>query len=375
MWKAPVVLVLLQADAAIAGFRIHRQSPLLQSSHVSQMPATLQKYALNPHLSPTTAHSWLLPAAVKRAVSEITPYVALAGISTGASLLVSSLAGASVGLVIASSVLLPTGILLGEFALFGGGRRVAQLMGGKPADQQLTALVNEVARDANMPPPAHVYEIKTEEPNAFAAGFSTGDMTIAVTNGLRCALRTKELKAVIAHEMGHIAARDVRKNMHLAAVVSGLAGLYEAGRIFLRSDKSKSKRKDSKERDSTVMIGLGLMAAGVAAKLGGEALRASTSRHAEYRADLIGAKLYGKATMVSALRKIDGLARSRSRGARDKLGARGSAFTHAYISNPGRMPTSKDDSWWQRMLRTFDTHPTLEQRIKSIHENGAELTV
>lgn len=249
---------------------------------------------------------------------------------------------------------------------------MAELMGGVPADKELAHLVREVAHDANMPPPSFVYEIPTEEPNAFAAGFSGSDMTVALTTGLRRALYTNELKAVIAHEMGHIAARDVRKNMHLAATVAGLGGLYQAGRIFLRSKQSE-KKKD--KEDNRVIVGLGLMCAGVVAKVGGEFLRAVSSRNAEYGADLMGARLYGEAAMVSALRKIDQLAKSRRGGSRDKLGARGSAFMHSYISNPGCAMhafdhKSEEGSWWARALHAFDTHPTLEQRIESIRAYG-----
>ena len=88
----------------------------------------------------------------------------------------------------------PTAVLLTEFALFGGGKRVASLMGGQPADAQLTDLVHEVARKANVRPPAAVFEVPSDEPNAFAAGFSEKDSAVAVTTGLRRALRPLELK-------------------------------------------------------------------------------------------------------------------------------------------------------------------------------------
>jgi len=100
-----------------------------------------------------------------------------------------------------------------------------------------------------------------------------------VTTGLRRALNEAELKAVIAHEMGHIRARDVSKNMHLAAAVAGLGGVYEAGRILTRS-KSSSKSKTKDKEGSTRLVGLGLMAGGFAAKLGGEAFRCAESRFA-----------------------------------------------------------------------------------------------
>merc|ERR1712118_366322 len=91
----------------------------------------------------------------------------------------------------------------------GGGERVAKMMGGKKADAYLTDLANGVSTKAGLPPPAHVYEIPTNELNAFAAGFGRKDATVAVTSGLRKALNKKELEAVIAHEIGHIRHSDM----------------------------------------------------------------------------------------------------------------------------------------------------------------------
>ena len=94
-------------------------------------------------------------------------------------------------------------------------------------------------------------------------------------------------------------------------------------------------------------------------------------RRAEFRADLMGAKLYGADAMASALRKIDALTAG-SRGSRDLLSARGNAFAHAYISNRGLRHAAavgasrEGESWWSRLSRVFDTHPTLEQRVESI---------
>jgi len=125
------------------------------------------------------------------------PYVGLAGITTGSALVVSSIAGAGPAAVVAGSVLLPTFALWGQVLLFGG-PGVAKSLGGQPADAVLIRIVHDVARRAKMPPPAHVFVVPTDAPNAFAAGFSERDMTVAVTTGLRRALNEAELK-VCAH--------------------------------------------------------------------------------------------------------------------------------------------------------------------------------
>jgi len=250
---------------------------------------------------------------------------------------------------------------------FMGGSRVAKLMGGRPADEALTRLVHEVSAKSGMVPPA-VFEVPTDEPNAFAAGLRQADMTVAVTSGLRRALTTTELKAVVAHELGHIRAHDVSRNMHLAAVVAGLGGVYEAGRIMLKRPKKKSGKS---EKGDGAVVGLTLVVGGLAAKLSGQALRCASSRRAEFKADLMGAQLYGASAMASALRKIDALAHSQHGKPRDSLGARGSAFAHAYISNPGLrgdVAGGPRRAWWEKLLGIFDTHPRVDERIAAIND-------
>ena len=109
--------------------------------------------------------------------------------------------------MVLGAVILPALFLLGEFVTLGGGERVAKIMGGHEADESLTTLCSRVAERAGLPPPAHVYEIPTPELNAFAAGFGRGDATVAVTSGIRSALSTRELEAVLAHEIGHVRSR------------------------------------------------------------------------------------------------------------------------------------------------------------------------
>merc|ERR1711988_105462 len=119
------------------------------------------------------------------------------------------------------------------------------MMGGAPADAKLTKMVESVALRAGLEPPAHVFEIPTDELNAFAAGFGTNDATVAVTSGLRRTLSGPELEAVIAHEMGHIFHSDMATSMHVAVAIAGLGGIYELGRILARSETER--RADSDE--------------------------------------------------------------------------------------------------------------------------------
>merc|ERR1719271_1187760 len=122
------------------------------------------------------------------------------------------------------------------------------MMGGHEADDSLTALCSRVADRAGLPPPKHVYEIPTAELNAFAAGFGRGDATIAVTSGIRSALSTSELEAVIAHELGHIRHSDMSTNMHAAIAIAGLGGLHEVGRMLQRDQRDDDDSDEDGDR-------------------------------------------------------------------------------------------------------------------------------
>lgn len=235
-------------------------------------------------------------------------------------------------------------------------------------------LVQEVAALARYDPPAHVMVIPSKEMNAFAAGFRKSGRCVAVTSGLRDGLTERELKAVIAHEMGHLLARDTTKNMHMSVAVAGLGGIYSAGRALLESSRSIQRDKEKDGINLTGSLGLGLMAAGLCSQLAAHLLRLGTSRRHEFTADAVASELYGAEAIISALKKIHS---SASRGVRrDALYARGGAFAHMYISNPGPhvaliqgMVESKV-TWVQKALRFLSTHPSLDERVDSIRKRS-----
>merc|ERR1719502_538579 len=155
-------------------------------------------------------------------------------------------------------------------------------MGGAPADDDLRALATDVAQRAGLKPPAHVFEIPTNELNAFAAGFGSRDATVAVTSGLRSQLTDAELEAVIAHEIGHIRHSDMQANMHMAVAIAGIGGIYEFGRFLARTDEEYQRSKtDEDDKSSLLPIGYGLMIGGATARMAAHLLQLSMSRTAE----------------------------------------------------------------------------------------------
>jgi len=330
-------------------------------------------------------------------------YAGLAGVAIGTGKLVATAGGTSalvfgmpLPLATIAAVALPAVFFIGEVALFGGGEHVAKMMGGKPADASLTAIANDIAARAGLPSPAYVYEIPSDELNAFAAGFGKGDTTVAVTSGLRKALNREELEAVLAHEIGHISHKDMSTNLHIAAAIAGLGGVYEIGKFLARtgggesrSSSSSSSSRERKESDgaSLATTGYVLMAGGAASRLIAQLMKLAFSRNNEFEADAVGAELVSPDAMISALQKIERSAASRKggRGEASPLSARGSAFAHAYISSgeatdDGASATgggkiakkssaqemSPLEKAWKGGKAMLRTHPPTEDRIAAL---------
>ena len=87
----------------------------------------------------------------------------------------------------------------------------------------LHAMVERLCAMADLPKP-RIAVIPTDVPNAFATGRSPKHAAVAVTNGLWKRLEPQEIEAVLAHELSHIANRDVLI-MTLASFFAMLAAL------------------------------------------------------------------------------------------------------------------------------------------------------
>lgn len=91
-----------------------------------------------------------------------------------------------------------------KLALAASGARIVE-----PAEEpELHAMVERLCAMADLPKP-RVAVIDSDVPNAFATGRSPKHAAVAVTTGLRRRLDTREVEGVLAHELSHIANRDV----------------------------------------------------------------------------------------------------------------------------------------------------------------------
>ncbi len=269
---------------------------------------------------------------------------------------------ASLGIV--SGIIL-LGSLIKIAALSQGGSAVAESMGGRqiqPAtrdskERRLLNIVEEMSLASGVQMP-RVYVMDNELGiNAFAAGFSTKDTAVAVTKGALELFNRDELQAVIGHEFSHILNGDMRLNIRMISVLSGILFIALLGNIILRigSSVARSQRRSSK-KDNSAAAGLGLMAFGAAiwaigsiGVLCARIMQAIISRQREHLAD---------ASSVQFTRNPSGMA--------DALKIIGASVNGGILTTPHASEVSHMLFANGLKMNLFATHPRLEDRIRAI---------
>ena len=202
-------------------------------------------------------------------------------------------------------------------------------------------------------------------PNAFAYGTLLSGYRVAVTEGLLEILDLEELEAVLAHEVGHIAHRDVEVMMLASALP---AVLYHAGRAALWS----SGRREGELKAA------GAAALALAALLWLVSLRLSRLR--EYYADAHSAVSSGggPAALQRALAKI---ALASDPSAAGDVSAARPLFIHdpsVAVSAPSpealiEALRRRGPSALERVAGLFSTHPSLADRVRALDRLAEKL--
>jgi len=252
-------------------------------------------------------------------------------------------------------VLAITGItsLYKSIRLGAGGGVVARELGGMrvqadttdPDERRLLNIVEEMAIAAGLPVPA-VYVLGEEQGiNAFAAGHTAADAAIAVTRGALQHLDRAELQGVIGHEFSHILNGDMRLNIRLIGLLSGLLVIAIGGRMaYQYGARSGSRRRGD---GSLALAGLALMAIGHIGVFFGRLIQAAVSRQREFLADAAAVQFTrDPAGLRDALIKIGSVQSSRLRSPR-------SAEVAHMLFAPG-------------LTRWMATHPPLAERIRAL---------
>lgn len=257
------------------------------------------------------------------------------------------------------------GSLYKTMSLSSGGRAVAELLDAQlisqdAADLKLRKVLNVVeemaiASGTSVPP---VYLLAGEPGiNAFAAGFTPKDAIIGITRGAVDRLSREQLQGVIAHEFSHIFNGDMRLNIRLLGVLSGIELIGMAGYHLLRglNQSSGSSRSSKRDGGQLFLLAIGLMVIGFAGAFFAGLIRAAVSRQREFLAD---------ASAVQYTRNPDGIA-----GALKIIGGLeyGSLVENPRAAEVSHAFFAQGVSGYMQAFSA--THPPLKERILKIDPN------
>ncbi|MPY60722.1 zinc metalloprotease HtpX [Streptomyces spongiae] len=218
---------------------------------------------------------------------------------------------------------------------------------------ELHGVVDRLATLADMPKPV-VAVSDMDMPNAFATGRNADHAVVCVTTGLLRRLEPEELEGVLAHELSHVAHKDVAV-ITVASFLGVIAGLIV--RFAFYSQVFGGRRDQNTAAILAAVIGISAAVYSISFLL----IRA-LSRYRELAADRAAAHLTGRpSALASALTKVTGdIARIPSKDLRTAQAFNAFYFTPAFGRNPG-------------IVQIFSTHPSLEQRLEQLGRISAEL--
>jgi heat shock protein HtpX len=221
----------------------------------------------------------------------------------------------------------------------------------------LHAMVERLCAMSDLPKP-RIAVIPTDVPNAFATGRSPKHAAVAVTNGLWKRLDPPEVEAVLAHELSHIANRDVLI-MTVASFFAMLAAILT--RFGLYAGMFGGGYGGRRDNNNQVPVWLIVFAVSVVTYVISYVLIRTISRYREYAADRGSALITGAPeNLMSALQKIaSGITQIPDRDLREVAGM--NAF---FI-----VPTN----WRQQVGELFMDHPPLEKRLAALAEISREM--
>jgi heat shock protein HtpX len=215
---------------------------------------------------------------------------------------------------------------------------------------ELHAMIERLCVQADLPKPK-IAVANTSMPNAFALGRSQKSATVCATTGIMELLSPAELEGVMAHELTHVANRDVMI-MTLASFFASLASMIVQFGFFFGGGSG-----DDDEGPGFLAVVMVALAVYVVSFF----LMQALSRYREYAADRGAAVITGRpSALATALMKISG---TMQRIPQTDLRAH-SELNAFYI-----FPASAKNS----LFNIFATHPPMEKRIAALQRLEAQL--
>jgi heat shock protein HtpX len=221
---------------------------------------------------------------------------------------------------------------------------------------ELHAMVERLCAMANLPKP-RIAVVDTDVPNAFATGRNPKHAAVAVTTGLWRRLEPQEVESVLAHELSHVANRDVLV-MTVASFFAMLAALLT--RFGLYAGMFGGFGGGNRDNNNTPVWLIVFLVSVVVYAISFVLIR-TISRYREYAADRGSAIITGAPeNLMSALQKISSnIAQIPQRDLREVQGM--NAF---FI-----IPTN----WKTNMSEWMMDHPPLEKRLAALSEIAREM--
>ncbi len=224
-------------------------------------------------------------------------------------------------------------------------------------EPRLHEIVDRLCLLADMKKP-RVGVAEIDVPNAFATGRSPSHAVICATRGLMNRLSDEELEAVLAHELSHVAHRDVAV-MTIASGVGMLAGLVS--RMAMWGAMLSGGNRSNNSNDNTALLEMVTWLVSIVIYVIAYLLTMALSRYRELSADRSGAILIGKpSVLASALVHITG-----DMGKIPRTDLRHAEAMNSFFFVPALAGGSA--------ASLFSTHPSLEKRLDQLNRLEKEL--
>jgi len=213
----------------------------------------------------------------------------------------------------------------------------------KPLSEQeapgIYQMVRELTTRAGLPMP-RLYQIPSEQPNAFATGRNPSHAAVAVTSGITKLLSEDELRGVISHELAHISNYDILTQSvasAIGAMITYLAYFF----LWFGGDS-----------DSPLGL-IGSLALVILAPISATLIQLAVSRQREYAADATGAAFCGNPeSLASALLRLE-------EGVAAHPVQVNQATESMYIIKPFKS---------SGIAGLFSTHPPTEERVRRLRQ-------
>ena len=222
----------------------------------------------------------------------------------------------------------------------GTGTRIIETPSNRE-EEWLVQTVQQLADNAGIGMP-EVGIFPSDAPNAFATGWNRNNALVAVSSGMLRRFKPEEVRAVMAHEIGHVANGDMVTLALIQGVVNAFV-MFFARIIGHTVDRVVFKN----ERGHGIGYFLGTLIAQALLSVLAAMIVMWFSRYREYRADAAGADLAGKAHMTAALRRLQSEMNTPS-------------------DLPGELTAFGIRPGGAKFSQLFSSHPPLDKRIEAL---------